>query len=230
MMKKNTAPTRKPFEFLKSAYLVEVTRLHAATLGELLTGITLAPEKSIFFHLHQRFFRDPTRLPEYPNDFAAWADADLGNSVVAERLANLNLFRSVDLAVVRREISIILAEHVREDRDGRHVPKGREFIFCQPRLVSFSSRKQAESPKAFVDILHTIDSNSIGYHLFEPKSFPGHIENDFATWFRQLGHEALADQLDAFDPYLNSLEDNRAYLIEMIEESLQRTHPGGRHD
>lgn len=220
----------KPFEFLKSSYLVEVTRLRASTLGELLTGITLAPDKSIFFHLHQRFFRDPTRLPEYPNDFAAWADADLGNSVVAERLANLNLFRSIDLAVVRREISIILAEHLGEDRDGRHVPTGREFIFCQPRLVRFSSRRQAKSPEAFVEILRTIDSNSIGYHLFEPKSFPGHIENDFATWFRQWGHDPLADQLDAFDPYLNSLEDNRSYLIEMIEEGLKLPQTGASHD
>ena len=220
----------KPFEFLKSAYLVEVMPLRAASLGELLTGITLAPDKSIYFHLHQRFFHDPQRLPEFPNDFAAWADAKLGNSVVAERLANLNLFRSVELEVVRREISVILAEHLQQNHDKQYVSTGHEFIFCQPRLVSFSSQKRAGSPEEFVKILHTIDSSSIGYHLFEPKSLPGHIENDFANWFRQLGHEGLAEQLDAFDPYLNSLEDNRAYLIELIQRGLKSSPVGATDD
>lgn len=220
-----------PFEFFKAAYLVEVTPLRAATLGELLTGITLAPDASIFFHLHQRFFRDPSRLPEFPNDFAAWANTNLRNSVVAERLANLNLFRSVDLAIVRREISIILAEHLQRNGDGRAVLTGREFIFCQPRLVIFSSRSRVGSPEEFVRTLRTIDSNSIGYHLFVPKTTPGYVENDFATWFRQLGHVRLAEQLDAFDPYLNSLEDNRAYLIELIENGLTPSAAGAAsHD
>jgi Family of unknown function (DUF5752) len=209
-----------PFEFWKAAFLVEVTPFRAISLGQLLTSVTLAPEGSIFYHLHQRFFRDPDRLPEYPNDFAAWVDTVLGNGVVAERLANLNLLRSIDLAMVRREISLILAQHLEQNADSRCPSAADAFIFCKPRLVIFSSRRRARTPTEFVDILRDVDSDAIGYHLFAPKTAPGRVANDFAAWFRQLGYEALAQQLDAFDPYLNSLEDNRAYLIELIEAGI----------
>jgi hypothetical protein len=222
------AATPPPFEFWKAAFLIEVTPFRAMSLGQLLSGVTLASELSIFFHLHQRFFHDPNRLPEYPNDFAAWADTVLGDTVVAERLANLNLFRSVDLAVVRREISVILAEHLHHNGDGRTVPLDRAFIFCQPCLVVFRSGRRARTPGEFADVLREIDSDAIGYHLFTPKISPGPVANDFAVWFRQWGLTSLAQQLDAFDPYLNSLEDNRAYLLELIEAGLHQPS-GGRN-
>lgn len=212
---------RHPFEFWNVAFLVEVLPLRVASLGQLLTSVTLAPNASIFHHLHQRFFLEPDVLPQYPNDFAAWADTVLGDTVVAERLANLNLFRSANLTVVRREISVILAEQLQHSGDERRAPPGEEFIFCQPRLVGFRNGLQAKTPEEFVSLLQTINSNSIGYHLFAPRRAPGRIDNDFAAWFRYLGYEALGQQLDDFDPYLNSLEENRAYLVELIEAGLR---------
>src|ERR671937_320849 len=138
-----------PLEFWKAAVLIEVTPFRAISLGQLLTSVTLAPDASLFYHLHQRFFRDPDRLPEYPNDFAAWVDTILGNAVVAERLANLNLLRSIDLAMVRREISVILAQHLEQNADSQCLSAADAFIFCQPRLVIFSSRRQARTPSEF---------------------------------------------------------------------------------
>lgn len=217
-----------PFEFYKMAFLVEVTPFKAASLEELLTSITVVPEASIFFHLHQRFFRNPEQLPEYPNDLADWANHMLGDAVVAERLANLNLFRSVDINVVRREISVILAEQLSQHGDGRSVPPGDAFIFCKPRLIGFGGGYQASTPEEFLEALRNVDSDVIGFHLFLPKANPGRIANDFAVWFRQLGYDRLAQQLDAFDPYLNSLEDNRAYLIELIEAAIRAPGIGGQ--
>ncbi len=216
-----------PFKFRKLAFLVEVTPFKAASVEQLLTSITVVPEASIFYHLHQRFFRDPQRLPEYPNDLADWAHAILGNAVIAERLANLNLFRSVDVNVVRREISVILAEHLMEHGNGRSVPAEDAFIFCQPRLIGFGSGYQASTPQEFVQALREVDSDVIGFHLFIPKASPGRVSNDFAAWFRHLGFESLAQQLDAFDPYLNSLEDNRLYLIEIVEKGIRTPQAGG---
>jgi hypothetical protein len=208
------------FEFKKVAFLVEVLPYRAASLAQLLTGVTLAPDVSIFYHLHQRFFLEPDRLPEFPNDFSAWANESLGDAVVAERLANLSLSRSLDLAIVRREISVILAEHLERNGNPHHVRPGLEFIFLQPRMVGFGSGRRAETSQQFAKILKTIDSDSIGYHLFTPKAAPSQAVNDFAIWFKAQGYESLAQQLDAFDPYLNSLEDNRAYVLELIEAGL----------
>lgn len=215
-----------PFEFRKVVFLVEITAFRAASLGRLLTGVTLAPEPCIFYHLHQRFFREPDRLPEYPDDFSAWADGFLGDGVAAERLANLNLFRSVDLAVLRREISVILAERLQQGGKGRQAPPGADFIFCRPRLVEFGSGRSARTPAEFVELLRDIDSDSIGYHLFLPKGSRGRVSNDFAAWFEGQGYASLARQLDAFDPYLNSLEDNRAYLLELIEMGVRQPDAG----
>jgi len=216
-----------PFEFRKMSFLVEVTPYRACSLAELLASVTVAPEMSIFYHLHQRFFRSPDQLQEYPNDFADWTQNVLGNTTVAERLANLNLFRSVDIAVVRREISVILAEHFTHNGDGRAVPPAEAFIFCLPRLIGFSSGYRVATPQEFLETLRNVDSDVIGFHLFIPKASPGRVANDFAAWFRQLGYDSLAQQLDAFDPYLNSLEDNRAYLIELIDAAIRTAKNGG---
>ena len=215
-----------PFEFRKMSFLVEVTPHRASSLTQLLASVTVAPEMSIFYHLHQRFFRNPDQLPEFPNDFADWTNNILGNSTVAERLANLNLFRSVDIAVVRREISVILAEHFTHNGDGRSVPPAEAFIFCQPRLIGFSSGYRVSTPQQFLDTLGKVDSDVIGFHLFLPKANPGRVANDFAAWFRGMGYEALARQLDAFDPYLNSLEDNRSYLTELIDAAIHSPEKG----
>ena len=67
-----------PFEFRKAAILVEATPMRAGSISQLLTGVTLASELSIFYHLHQHFLVDPNILPEYPNDFARWVAQHLG--------------------------------------------------------------------------------------------------------------------------------------------------------
>ncbi|MFQ5599870.1 MAG: DUF5752 family protein [Candidatus Krumholzibacteriia bacterium] len=219
----------QPFEFLRASFLVEVTPYKAATLGQLLTAATLAPDTSLFYHLHQGYFRSPDRLPEYPNDFAFWAHASLGDFVVAERLANLSPTRHSEIGGVRREISVILAEHLQESGDGRRVSPESEFIFCRPCGVISHSGRRAKTPAEFVELLGDVEIDVIFYHLFTPKLLRGAGTNDFAAWFRDRGYERLAARLGAFDPYLNSLEDNRAYMIEIISHALGEPGGGGAH-
>lgn len=205
-----------PFTFYTAVYLLEATTLRAASLSQLLTGVTLAPDLSIFYHLHRSFFVNPEILPEYLNEFAQWIGEVLGNGVVAERLANLNLFRAANLYEVRREISVLLADYLTHEADTRQVPAGREFIFCRPWFVILPCGRQAATPQEFLAVLRDLEYPSIAYHLFAPKVAPTGGRNDFATWFDTLGYGILAQQLDSFDPYLNSLEDNRQYLLEMV--------------
>jgi hypothetical protein len=205
---KANRPLPPPFEFCKAVYLIEATTCKAASLSQLLTGVTLAEELSIFYHLHRRFFVHLEILLEHPNDFAQWVAEELGNGVVAERLANLNLFRAPNLREVRREISVTLAEYLAHHGDERPVRPGREFIFCQPRFVILPCGCRATAPHEFLSVLHHVEGETIAYHLFAPKVGPERQRNDFATWFEAWGYSALAHQLDSFDPYLNSLEDN----------------------
>jgi Family of unknown function (DUF5752) len=208
-----------PFEFRRVAVLEEVTSFRAASVSQLLTGVTLAPDASIFYHLHRPFLHDSDRLADYPNDFASWAHRTLGDAMLAERLANLNLVRTPDLATVRREISVILAERLQQAGDAKIARPGLEFIFCEPLMVEFGTGCVAQGVKEFVGCLRELPSDTIGYHLFAPflaADVPG-----FAQWFRDRGYERLAQQVETFDPYLNCLEDNRHYLVELIEDALR---------
>jgi hypothetical protein len=67
-----------------------------------------------------------------------------------------------------------------------------------------------------------VEIQSIAYHLLESKVEPTGARNDFTRWFEALGFTDLADRLDTFDPYLNSLEDNRSYLVKLIADGLRR--------
>ncbi len=215
-----------PFKFRKAASLIEATSLKAASLGQLLTGVTLADDLAILYHLHRHFFVAPEILPEYPNDFADWVSRELGNDIMAERLANLNLFRAANLAEVRREISILLAQYLASSEDGRCVAPGREFIFCQQRLIVMPCHVEAATPEEFLAVVRTVEIHSVGYHLFQSRAMPSG-GNDFTRWFEGWGYTDLARQIDSFDPYLNSLEDNRTYLVEMVEAWLRRREKGG---
>jgi hypothetical protein len=178
-----------PFVFYKAASLVEVTALKARSLSQLLTAVTIAEELSIFYHLHRRFFLDPEVLPEYPNDFAQWVEEELGNGIMAERLANLNLFRAPNLQEVRREITVMLAEYLTHSGDGRQVPADQAFIFCQPRIIVLPCGCQAVTPQEFLVVLRTVESEAIAYHLFAPKVAPHGRRNDFAAWFDAWGYQ-----------------------------------------
>jgi hypothetical protein len=217
-----------PFRFCKAASLIEATTLKAATLSQLLTGVTLADDAAILYHLHRHFFVAPEVLPEYPNDFAYWVGEELGNGVMAERLANLNLFRAATLAEVRREISILLAQYLTGGGDGQRVASGREFIFCQQRMIVMPCHAGAATAQEFLAALRKVEIHSVGYHLFQSRAMPSG-GNDFTRWFEGWGYTNLAHQIDSFDPYLNSLEDNRTYLVEMVEAWLRRREEGVPH-
>jgi len=220
-----------PFEFRKAVYLAEVTNQRATCLSRLLMEVTTASQWSLFFHLHQHFFLDPYIIPEYPNDFSAWVHTYLAEDSVAEKLANLNLVRSMDLELVRREICTILAQHLQEISGERHTSEENAFVFCKPRLTVLSTGRAAQTLGEFIAILKDIDSDTVGYHLFiAPRLLSGPKMNDFSLWFRQLGYPHLADKLDSFDPYLMSLKENHDFLISLIESERAKPHAEGYRD
>jgi hypothetical protein len=192
----------------------------------LLTGVTLAPALSVFYHLHHHYFVHPEVLPTYPNEFAHWVGEVLGNGVVAEQLANVNLFRATTLHDVRREITVLLAQYLTRHEKGHQAPVGREFIFCRPWFVVLPSGRRAATPREFLVVLRDLEYASVAYHLFAPKVAPQGARNDFARWFAAWGYGALAKQLDSFDPYLNSLQDNRSYLAELITTAVAAEETG----
>ncbi len=88
------------------------------------------------------------------------------------------------------------------------------------------ARREAASPEQFLEVLRDIESEAMAFHSFAPKVRHAGGRTDLAAWFETWRYGELAAQLDSFDPYLNSLEDTRTYLVDTIVAGL-RPKAGG---
>jgi hypothetical protein len=212
----------EPFVFRQVVYLVESARRRAASLDELLRGVNLVPSSSISYHMHREFLDHRFVRSEWPNDFAYWVARVIGDEVLAERLANLNVFSFKNLEGLRAELARLVADHLTlfPEKAVEHAPHGREFYFQANRALVMDTGARAADLSSFAAALRTVPSASIYYHLFETRFAESHRESDFAAWFeRSLGMPELAARLQEVDPYMFSLEEARARLLRILGSS-----------
>jgi hypothetical protein len=211
----------KNFDFKKTAYLIEVSGQKARNLNEFMSAISIVDRASIYFHLHQPMLISPEAQQEYPNDFAYWMAKEVGDYILAEKFANLELFRIQDLERIRREMVSYISQRLIAQPDGRNVADGREFVFCQSRSIVLDCARRAVNLREFRDALKEIDANSIYYHLVETKLRLNRESNDFAAWLQAIGEIELAHQVNSHDPYLTTLEGNRNVLVKLVDARLK---------
>jgi hypothetical protein len=216
---------REPFIFRKVIYLVEATGRRAATLDELLRGVNTVDVSSINYHMHREFLAHRFFHPEYPNDFAHWVGRLIGDEMLAERLANLNVFRFRSLEGLRLELARMIADHLNEvpESAAERAPRGREFYFQSARSVVMECRQVATDLDGFIAALAAVPASSIYFHMFETR-FGGHERpNDFAEWLgRSLGLAELANHVAHVDPYMFSLEEARRKLLQIVHAGVPR--------
>jgi len=207
----------KTFHFKKTAFLVEVSGQKARNLTEFMRAISIVNRASIYYHLHQPMLVSPEAQLEYPNDFAYWMAKEVGDNVLAEKFANLEVFQVQDLEAIRREIVTHVSQRLVNHPDIKNVTEGREFVFCQARSVVLDCKQRATNLGEFTDVLKKVEANSIYYHLVESKLRLGREANDFAVWLQAIGEGDLAHQASTLDPYLTTLEGNRNSLLKLID-------------
>jgi len=212
----------EPFVFRKVLYLVEATGKRARTLDELLRVVTVVDPMSISYHMHREYLAVRFLEPEWPNDFASWAGAVLGDRVLAEKLSALRVFNYRTLESLQHDLGRIIATHLEEfpPAAAQVVPPGRDFIFCMARAVVCDCNRQARNLTEFASALAEVESSSIFFHLFETRFAGGERPSDFAVWAREsLREPQLAERLQAFDPYMFSLEGARRALLRLVKEA-----------
>lgn len=212
----------EPFVFRKVLYLVEATGKRAHTLDELLRVVTIVDPMSISYHMHREYLAVRFLEPEWPNDFAAWAAMVIGDRVLGEKLAALRVFNYRTLESLQLELGRMIASHLEEfpSAGAQVAPPGREFIFCMARAVVTDCNRQARTIGEFAQVLADVESSAIYFHLFETRFAGGDRANDFALWAREsLRKPQLAERLEAFDPYMFSLEGARKALLRMVREA-----------
>ncbi|MDA2916987.1 DUF5752 family protein [Nitrospinae bacterium AH_259_B05_G02_I21] len=228
-MKKTTTTKAKkkrvkglaPFAFVGCVEIKEMLGRRVRDEQELLDNIEEVPPESIYFHTQSYFLRHRYIKGPYPNDFATWTAQEVGDNVLGERLGILNPFAFESVEALRSEIISIIDDHLKALKVVPRVVHGEPFEFMSSRIIEIPTGIEVETFEDFASALKDVDVSVIYFHVFEAELRMGKGHSDFAIWLEtSVGQGALAERLDAIDPYLLSLEELRAQILERCHEAL----------
>jgi hypothetical protein len=206
------------FEFYTSAELVFLTGRKAKNLQELLEGIKVSSDATIFYHTHRFLVQHQQISPEPPNDFAYWVSNILLDRLVGEKLASIDLIEFKTIPEIRKRIAEVIEGNLNSNGT-RSCPQGMEFHFMYSHIFVIDTGKRASNLKEFIEVVRTIPIRSIYFHMFQSRLMLGTGENDFSIWFREsLDEEKLASEISRIDPYTYTLEGLRNKIIRIVSE------------
>lgn len=189
----------------------------ALNLRELEERITHCPDGCLFHHFCETVIRPTFDDPDYPNDFALWASRELGDRILAERLAVINPYKLSSLGELRQELLDVIQERLTEVE---HIPWARDhgFEFMQAVTVVFNTGIVLETLDDFIDQLPNMSLGSVYYHFVEARRRTETKQDDFTNWMKDFGEEAepLIKSLAEIDFYYLSLRELREILIEKV--------------
>lgn len=204
------------FEFNTERRLIVLTGIVAQNLDELLAGLESVGGSSIFYHTHQQYLAHHFEKPLFYNDFALWISEALQLDALAEQLAAIDLLSFTSIRGLREEIIARVRKHLAENPDGdRKSPPGDEFHFARSKSFVLPIGNVARDPADFFAKLPRVTNESLFYHFFEARLRLGSTTNDFSRWLADRGETDLAGEIDALDPYLRSLDELKADIIDI---------------
>ncbi|OGW38349.1 MAG: hypothetical protein A2010_17405 [Nitrospirae bacterium GWD2_57_9] len=208
-----------PFEFKQSVILLKSTGKKARTLAELRDLIATISEGSIFHHTYQYFLKG--HILEYTNDFSHWAGESIEESVLAERLSNLDPYDYADIAQLRKELLRIIDAFRATFPEPREALPRDEFFFNEAVTLVFPAGIRARNLAEFLMAVKHVDASSLYYHFYDSRIRQGGEKNDFSQWFEQeLGKIGLAGKIHSVDPFMHSLEGIRDRIAQAVEEEV----------
>lgn len=211
-----------PFYFYTSSNLVELTGEKADTLEELLSLLKRVSGSAIFYHVFQGYRERHFAIEKYHSEFAQWISASLGEEALAERLGALDIRDFTSIRGLRESMAQIVADHLQSYPDSGNRQGKTPFFFCQSISVVTPTKHIAWTLDNFHQIIGKIGIRSIHYHLIEARLRLGIHTNDFSYWLRtSLEKEELAQQIEAIDIYLHTLEEIRRTILQLVEEQLR---------
>ena len=175
---------------------MEITGKKAAHLKELIDVLREVDTSSIFYHVHHAFREYRFAPGAYTNDFAHWVKDELGESRLAEKLANIDIKEFTDLEQIRQRIIEILFEHLNQATEIRRAREGKEFYFCRNIGVILRTKYEAWDFGEFRKMLRKVGLRSLFFHFFEAPLRLGRKNNDFSQWIlSSFGMEKLANEI-----------------------------------
>ena len=211
-----------PFYFYTSSNLVELTGEKSDTLEELVGLLKRCTGSAIFYHVFQSYRERHFAVEKYHSDFAQWISNSLDEEALAERLGSLDFRDFTSIRSLRESMIQIIEDHLQASPQCGGHPGKTPFFFCQSISVVMPTKYIAWTLENFHQIIGKIGIRSIHYHLIEARLRLGIHTNDFSYWLRtSLEKEKLAQQIEAIDIYLHTLEEIRRMILQYIQEELR---------
>jgi small-conductance mechanosensitive channel len=212
----------KPFRFYTRLHLKELTGLKASSLAELANLIKEVPDSVIYYHTHHFLEEHHYLTPEPANDFALWVSDELGDEVLGEKLATIDIFDFPTITALRARIEGVIRDYISKRTDERTAREGREFHFIKSISFIMPIPYVAHDLREFVEVLRQVSIDSLSYHIFDARLRLKKGVNDFAIWIEEcLGDKDLANRLAYLDPYNYTLEGLRSTIIQVLEKRIK---------
>lgn len=205
----------EPFYFHTQFDLIEILSKKSKNVTELLEGIKVVPDSSIFYHTHKFLEQHHYLLPEPANDFAYWISNILEENTLGEEIGSVDIIDFPSIKELRNRFIEILKEYLRNNHI-RNCPEGSEFHFMACKTFILPTPYIAHNLKEFKEILKKVTKSSLYFHVFESRMRLGKADNDFSRWLRDLGKDKIAAEVSRLDPYTYTLEGLRGKIISII--------------
>ena len=213
-----------PFAVKDCALIAIATGEQAQNLRELKHRLAATYPGCIYYHFWGVLLRPNFNIPEYQNDFAAWAYHGLHDNFLAERLALIDPLDFDDLEGLRRELIEVIEERLEENDWIPWVRANQQFDFIRSQIVVFDTRVRISEPEQLKELIPQLTVSSVFYHFIDARRRTLHRSDDFSEWLKGFGngYTQLVGQINTVDPYFKSLTELRNQLAKIFEEYFGR--------
>jgi hypothetical protein len=204
---------------LKDCTLLAIaTGRRALTLPDLHSGLASIAQDCLYFHFWGSLLQPRFEEREYNNDFASWVRHELHDQKLAEQLAVIDPIDYPDLEDLRQKILEYIEERIDESEHLQWTRGSLPFEFMHSQIVIFSTLKTLYHPEELAEVVPKLSTGSIFYHYIDARRRSAERSNDFSSWIATFGDEylPLIQQVDAIDPYYQSLHELRNQLAAVI--------------
>jgi hypothetical protein len=209
---------RAPFYFNSAAHLTRIGREIASSLGELLAGVKMCPDTSIFQHTFQTLREHHFIREGFSNDFAHWAFAACNEVGLAERLSAIDIREFISVEDLRERIIRIITDYLEQNPRARDRVAFEPFYFCASELVVIPTPYVARNLAEFADALRQVSLHAIYYHFIDARLRLKLNNNDFSLWLEhELDMGKMADRINGIDIYTQTLQDVRRAILRIVE-------------
>ncbi len=215
----------KKFKFYDYTILISPTGKKASNLKEFLNIIEQSPDKVLFHHLYQSHIKHNRKVGEFPNDFANWVAYELGDTALAEKLANFDPYDYKTVAEAKELLMGIIEEHMWDLTTVPWVRRGSEFYFSSSTTMVIPLGIEVSKLQEFADALNDIPNSSLYLHFYEARKIKKKKEHDdFSLWIeKNFDKKELVKKIREIDFYFFNVDEVREKLKNILNEELKRT-------